>query len=95
MQQLLHVHNAEIKTTFDNETCATINAKAEPVESMNIRGSLHVNTQINSSSTLSLLLVSFSWQREPLLCLKMPAVTVYCSQRASLRGDSHVVKKRA
>jgi len=30
-QPLLHIHRAEIKTTFNNATYATINAKSEPV----------------------------------------------------------------
>jgi len=31
MRQVLHMHRVEIKTTFNNATCAAINAKAERV----------------------------------------------------------------
>jgi len=31
MRQLLHMHTTEIKPTFNNATCATINAKSEHV----------------------------------------------------------------
>jgi len=30
MRLLLHMHREEIKTTFNNPTCATISGKAEP-----------------------------------------------------------------
>jgi len=50
------------------------------LERIDIRGSIHGKAQMKSSSS-SCCLISFQWQQEPPVCLKMFSVTAYCAQR--------------
>jgi len=56
-------------------------------ESVDIRCSIHDDTQIKSSSCLY---ISFAWQQESSVCLKMSLMTVYFAQRGRLCGNFHV-----
>jgi len=63
----------------NNTTCATINAKAEPV--LDIRGLIYDNAQMKSSSTLSLYIDFVFMVIKAAFLLKMLSVTAYSAQQ--------------